>query len=204
MSIRDALKVIAQQVYDNNLSLKVHNLFDEFDSSPDGLVLTQSVYTGLTPQINYLKNGRKKLARRQVLKLIEVYRELSGHYEKLIRLVVGLIVILEDKEIHYTPLAKRSLYSNVGQIGKTYPSLTENFSITLRNSISHSQYFLSLSNKTVRFVDRHSEVTLSFKEFFKSCRSLMVVVLALVLLRHVVGFAQAVHVRKTLDTINRK
>lgn len=157
-------------------------LLNEFWNSPDGAVVLRSLYTIVFRRCVYLGNAKRKLDRRLVERLIETYRELSGLYEKGIRIVVGTMGVLQGKQIAYSQLVKQPLGVNVNQVSKTYPWLTKDFDIVIRNSIAHITYVVSYNSKTITFKDNKTATTVTFRDFFRRCRLLSSLVAALLLL----------------------
>lgn len=165
----------------------VDNLLNEFWGSPDGAVIARTPYTIVIRRCVYLGNARRKLDRRLVEKLVETYRELSGLYEKDLRAVVGIMEILVGRAVPYSKIVKRPLGLNVNQVSATYPWLTRDFEIVIRNSIAHTTYVVGYSSKTITFKDNKNNLTVSFRGFFRRCRLLSSLVAALLLL-HVFFF----------------
>ena len=187
---RDTLSEIVLQLYRRSVVQSAEKFLGEFENSSDAYVMAQATSMRLSKHLNYLKDSRRKLEKRQLAKLIEIYREMAGMYEKLIRLIVGLMNLLDGEETSYLNVAKRRLPSNVGKVGKKYPVLTQNFNITIRNAIAHTSYFLHLGDGTIDFIDTNSKVTLTFRDFLKECRALSPLVLALSYLRIFMGYRQ--------------
>lgn len=157
---------------------------NEFETSPDGTVIAQSSFMVIQRQSEYLCYYRRRFNKRQIDRLIEIYRQMSGLYEKFIRVIVGFIEIEEGKEPNYEHIKKNSLSSNIKRVSKKYPILTEDFNLTVRNSIAHTTYFVSLSYGTIKFIDSNSEVTLSFSDFFRLCRLITTLVVSLSTVRY--------------------
>jgi hypothetical protein len=81
---------------------RIKNQFNNvFDNSPDGLVSFQLTAGRLPRHLVYLGLRRTRFERRQLDKLLQIYSELAGLYEKLVRLVIGLVEICEGKEVDY-------------------------------------------------------------------------------------------------------
>ena len=156
-------------------------LLNEFWNSPDGAVVLRTAYT-MVRRCVYLGNAKRKLDRKLVEKLIETYRELSGLYEKGIRVVVGMMEVLQGKEVAYSQFVKRPLGVNVNQVSKTYPWLTNDFDTVIRNSIAHTTYIVSYNSKMVTFKDNKTATTVAFRDFFRRCRLLSSLVAGLLLL----------------------
>lgn len=155
---------------------------DEFWNSPDGVVIMRTPYTIVIRRCVYLRNARRKLDKRLIERLVETYRELSGLYEKANRVVVGLMEVLEGKEVTYGQIAKRPLGTNVNKVARAYPWLTADFDNVIRNSIAHTTYVVSYSSKSVTFVDNKATAVVTFRDLFTRCRMLSSLVVALLLL----------------------
>lgn len=157
-------------------------LLDEFWNSHDGAVVMRTPYTIVVRRSVYLGNARRKLERRLVERLIETERELSGLYEKAVRVVVGIMEVLQRKDVIYAQIVKRPLASNVKQVSTTYPWLTKDFDIVIRNSIAHVNYVVSYNSNIVIFTDNKASVTVTFRGLFRRCRLLSSLVVAMLLL----------------------
>lgn len=157
-------------------------LLSEFWNSADGAVIMRTPYTIVIRRCQYLSNANRKLDRKLVERLIETYRELSGLYEKAIRVVVGIMELLDGSEVTYGKIAKRSLALNVNKVAQTYPWLAKDFDITIRNSIAHTTYIVSYDTRTVTFIDNRTSVVTTFRNLFKRCRMLSSLAVGLLLL----------------------
>ena len=162
-------------------ALAIDKLQNEFWGTLDAKVVMLATYNIMIRRCVYLGNAKRRLDRKAIERLIETYRELSGLYEKPIRQVVGTMVILEGKEVSYSDITKRPLASNVKQIAKTYPWLTKDYDIVIRNSIAHFNYVVSYNSNNVDFVDNRTSVTVTFRDLFTRCRLLSSLVVAMLL-----------------------
>ena len=160
----------------------VDKLLNEFWNSPDGAVALRTLYTIVVRRCVYLGNAKRKLDRKLVERLIGTYMELSGLYEKGIRVVVGTMEVLQGKQIAYSQFVNRPLGANVNQVSKTYHWLTNDFDIVIRNSIAHTTYVVSYNSKMITFKDNKTATTVTFRDFFRRCRLLSSLVVALLLL----------------------
>jgi hypothetical protein len=176
---RDVLGNIANSLQGTGHLTQANQLVNTFDNSPDGFVSLQLTASRLPRHLVYLRMRRTKFERKQLDKLLQIYSELAGLYEKLIRLVVGLIEIGEGKEVNYQHLSKRSLNSNFLELKARYPDLTSGFNITIRNAISHSSFFVQYSRGTILFMDNQAKTESSFGHFLVQCRELSALVLAI-------------------------
>jgi hypothetical protein len=105
-------------------------------------------------------------------RLIEICGKFSGGYEKTIRMVVGILKSLEEKGQNYADLSRNPLSSNIEYVQKRNPLLVRGFSVVIRNSISHDQYFVRSSTNTIDFQDSKETLTVSFEEMVERCKSL--------------------------------
>lgn len=157
-------------------------LLNEFWNSPDGAVVLRTPYTIVARRCVYLGNAKRKLDRRLVERLVETYRELSGLYEKGIRVAAGMMEVLKRRDVAYAQLATRPLALNVNRVSSTYPWLTKDFDKVIRNSIAHTTYVVQYSLKTVTFTDNKASVSVTFRDLFRRCRLLSSLVVGLLLL----------------------
>jgi hypothetical protein len=155
---------------------------NEFWNSPDGAVVLRTPYTIVIRRCIYLGNAKRKLDRKLVERLVETYRELSGLYEKGLRLAIGIMDILEGREVTYAQVARWPLASNVKHASTTYPWFTNDFEIIIRNSVAHVNYEVSYITKSMLFRDNRAAVKVTFREMFTRCRLLSSLVVALLLL----------------------
>ncbi len=160
---------------------RADKLLNEFWNSPDGAVVIRTPYTIVARRCVYLGNAKRKLDRRLVEKLVETYRELSGLYEKALRVAVGMMEVLQCREVDYAQLVKRPLASNVNQVSTTFPWLAKDFDIAIRNSIAHTTYVVGYGSKTVTFTDSKASATVTFRDLFRRCRLLSSLVVGLLL-----------------------
>jgi len=163
-------------------ALAIDRLQNEFGGTVDAKVVMLATYSVMIRRCVYLGNAKRRLDRKAIETLIETYRELSGLYEKSIREVIGMMVILEGKEVAYADIAKRPLAANVKQVAKACPWLSKDFDIVIRNSIAHFNYVVSYSSNRVEFVDNRASVSVTFRDLFIRCRLLSSLVVALLLL----------------------
>jgi hypothetical protein len=149
-------------------------LFDQVFGSEDLLPLLQSYLTGFQETCELLtKKSDSPLERKDVEELIGLYGKVSGDFEKAVRMNVGMLKALEQRNSDYSKISSQSLGSNVQFVAKRYPVLVQDFSTTIRNSIGHRSYFVRLSNKTVEFRDRKNRVTVKFGDFLLGCKLLI-------------------------------
>lgn len=156
---------------------------DEFWSSPDGAVVIRTPFTIAIRHCLYLGNARRKMDSKLIQRLIVTYRELSGLYEKGIRVVTGLMGVLEGKEVSYSQIASRRLRANLDKVKQEYPWFTRDFDVIIRNSIAHTNYVVRYSESKVVFVDGKEAVVVGFHDLFTRCRLLSSLTVALLLLQ---------------------
>jgi len=108
-------------------------------------------------------------------------------YEKELRAVVGIMEILVGRAVPYPEIVKRSFASNIDQVSTSYPWLTKDFNVVIRNSIAHTNSVVSYSSNTITFKDKKNALTVTLRDFFRRSRLLSSLVAAMLLL-HVFYF----------------
>ncbi len=176
---RDKLNEISEKLYNENRLQAAAKLLEEFNISPDGTLVVQFAHMRLENYLNFLRVKRRKLEKRQIVKLFDIYREASGIYEKLIRVFVGLMKILDGIEISYQTLLGLKFSKSLRTVEKSYPLITRDYDSTIRNAIAHPPVLFRMSKGTLEFRDSRKTVPLTYQGFFQSCRDLLALVLAL-------------------------
>jgi hypothetical protein len=168
----------------------VDALFAEFNQSQDAFPALQTLLSLIMKKVRYLEYDRKVFRPPTYERLIGLCGELSGLYEKLVRVSVGVEEIIDGRQVDYVELATRSLGSNVNMLMRRRPLLAKCFSTTIRNAVAHRSYYVRLSDASIAFVDRKSQKTLSAREFVSYLRTLSVAVAALALTQVAFGHAR--------------
>jgi hypothetical protein len=121
------------------------------------------------------------LEKKGIDELIEIYRAVSGDFEKAVRLSVGMFEILEGKKADYAKLSSYPFANNIQFLRNRNDVLVHDFSSIIRNSIAHGNSFISISNETVTFSDREKTEVVSFADFLLKCKMLIASTTALTL-----------------------
>ncbi|MGI2335754.1 MAG: hypothetical protein ACRKGH_03810 [Dehalogenimonas sp.] len=112
---------------------------------------------------------------------IGYYNDLAGHYEKSIALVVGLMKLLEGKQVDYPSMRKRQLSANLKSVTKREYSLLASLDKHIRNAIAHNQVILHPDKGSVTFYDAVSGFSseYSYEDVRKKAKELAASVIAL-------------------------
>lgn len=148
----------------------IDKLFDEVFGSKDFLPLVQSYLSRFKETCEHLEKMHPPLAKKDIEELIEIHGRVSGDFEKGIRMIVGLLKIIEGNKADYNEVSSQPLASNVQFVKKRFPQLVRDFDVVIRNSISHRLYFVRLSDETVEFRDRSDTVIVTFKDLLLKCK----------------------------------
>ena len=129
------------------------------------------------------------------------YLELVGHYEKQIRLLLGIQLIMETGETpDYKELGNRSLGANLRSLVMS-PYLAE-FALggkpTIRNAVAHNSVFMLSSKKQILFIDRERRLTLTFRGFLKETEKLLGLVYALLQYNTIFNTRKLLRIRELL------
>ena len=89
-------------------------VFNDFKDSKDAYTLVQATLQRLIHHYKFLGKNIKVIRKKHVDEYLEIYDELSGHYEKFITLVVVLLeLLLKNDTPKYEMMRKRRLYENM-------------------------------------------------------------------------------------------
>lgn len=171
----DEIDQIAIALFESQRQNLADKLFYEFSETSDARILTQALYIHIPKITRYLSKSRRRFKKTDVSKLIGFYGDLSGSYEKSIRLVRALLQCVEGTEPSYQTLSKDSFANNFNVVKKLHPNLCDGFDSTVRNAISHRSFFTHFNSETADFVDHAKSLTMSFGDLFRKCRLLSVV-----------------------------
>ena len=162
---------------------KAWEVINEFKNSQDFYPLLQATLQRLIKHYEFLARDFPKIEKKQIDRYLEIYEELSGHYEKFISLVVALIQLTRrNTEISYEDARKRGLYQNIRFVEKSgWEIFVSGFNRKIRNAMVHKTYKVDILKETVEFVDRNktNTITLTFQEIQKETRGLAALLLIL-------------------------
>jgi predicted protein tyrosine phosphatase len=150
------------------------NFLFNFKDTNDAYALLQATFQKIPDYYKFLEQELKEIKKKDVDRYLEIYDELSGHFEKTVALLAGLGSILLTNSIpNYDNLKKRRLYANLLILKKQgYEKTTSGFNRHIRNAIVHRTFKVDLVNENVTFYDVNIEFKNSFLELQKSTREL--------------------------------
>ncbi|MDD2666317.1 MAG: hypothetical protein PHD13_02630 [Methanocellales archaeon] len=166
----------------------VRDFLDDVSESDDAYIIAHTLCDPLVGHYKYLQKEHRYIRKQQIKKYIEIYSELSGCYEKQLRVIVGLLKILEkDEKPDYENIRKKDLYKNIQKVEKEkhYKILTEGFNRKVRNAISHRTYKIDILDKRIDFIDRNNKVLLSYFEFINLVKETSALVFAVLQLQNI-------------------
>lgn len=154
---------------------------NEFKNSRDFFPLVQATLQRIIKHYEFLEKDFSEIRKRQIDRYLEIYEELSGHYEKLISLLVALVQLSLKKADHsYEAARKRGLSQNVRCVERSgWGIFTSGYNRKIRNAIAHKTWRLDILKQKVDFIDRNVTVTLTFQDVQKETRELASLLLVL-------------------------
>lgn len=174
----DEIDLIASELFTTQRQVLADKLFYEVAESPDAGILGQALLVHAPKITNYLSKPKRKFRRYDVDRLVRSYSELSGYYEKSLRMVVGMLDAIEGKESSYATLSKQKLFENLNRVKQDHPVLVADFNVLVRNSIAHGSQYFHYREQTIDFYDFGKRLTWSFRELFKQCTKLSALAMA--------------------------
>lgn len=175
----DEIDSIASELFRTQRQTLADKLFVEVGQSSDAGILGQALIVHTPKIIEYLRKPKRRFRRYDIDRLIRCYSQLSGYYEKSLRMVIGMLEAVEGREPAYSALAKHKLFTNMAEVEKAHPILSRDFNIVVRNSIAHGSHYFHYANQTVDFHDISGKsVTWTFVNLFRECRKLSALAMA--------------------------
>ena len=165
----------------DGIESKLWAVFNDFRNSKDAYTLAQATLQRLIHNYKFLGKNIKVIRKKHIDEYLEIYDELSGHYERFIALVAVLLeLLLTNDTPKYEMVRKRRLYENIRFVEEHgWGGLTEGFNRNIRNAVAHKTYNVDLIKETVDFYDVKKTFTLTFKEVQKETRELSALLLIL-------------------------
>lgn len=187
----------------NKIGNKLWTIFDEFRYSRDAYTLVQATFQRLMNYYKFLGKDFQVIRKKEIDEYLRIYDELSGHYEKLIALVVVLLEILLTSAVpKYADVRRRRLYENMRFVEKHgWKIFTLGFNRNIRNAIAHRTYKVDLMKETVDFYDVKKTFTLNFKEVQKETRELSALLLILPHVLISIFCLSVLSIREMLDSL---
>jgi len=165
----------------NRIGNKLWAIFDEFRYSRDAYTLVQATFQRLMKYYKFLGKDFQVIRKKEIDEYLRIYDELSGHYEKLIALLVILLEILLTNTVpKYADVRKRRLHENTCFVEKHgWRIFTLGFNRNVRNAMAHKTFNVDLVKEKVDFYDVRKTFTMSFREVQKETRELSALLLIL-------------------------
>lgn len=187
----------------NKIGNKLWTIFDEFRYLKDAYTLIQATFQRLVNYYEFLEKDFQVIRKKEIDEYLRIYDELSGHYEKLIALVVVLLEILLTNTVpRYADVRKRRLYENMRCVEKHgWRIFTLGFNRNIRNAIAHKTCNVDLVKETVDFYDVHKTFTMTFQEVQRETRELSALVLILPHVLISIFCLAVLSIREMLDSL---
>jgi len=201
----NTLEKLAQEIYEREKDEPARAFLQDFKKSEDSYILGQSVFKSID-NYKHLQKKFRRIRKSHVEKCIRIYSDLSGDYEKQLRIIVGLLKLLRTRDIpRYQSIRSRGLYNNITMIEeeKDYLILVEGFDRIIRNSIAHNSYVFDVIKKEIKFVDRENRISLSYTEFVGRVRELNALVWALHLIHAIFMRQFFLDIKVAFDQVSR-
>ena len=190
---------------------KLKGFLEEVDKDAEDLfAMMQMLTTQLASSYKSLGERRKRLAQSVMRKYIGIYGDLSGYFEKSIRVIVGLLEILEGKEPNYLEIKQNQkqygLAGNAEKVkGSKYSPLVAGFDIVIRRAVAHKSYYFDPIESRVEFHDlKGRTVKLTYQEFATKTREFSALVLALRQFRLILVFTELSLFKQTVQQVAGK
>jgi len=183
---------------------KSWEILNEFKDSEDFYLLLQATLQRLIKHYEFLARDFTKIKKRQVDKYLEIYPELSGHYEKLISLIAALIQLSRMEGDHkYKAVRKSEPSQNIRLIRRNGLGIfVSGFNRKIRNAIVHKTCKVDILKETVEFIDRNKTITLTFKDVQEETRELSALLLVLPHIFVSIFCLAVLSLREILDNID--
>ena len=169
-----ALQELMNQLKRENKISKAWEILTEFRNSRDFYLLLQATLQKLIKYYQFLEDNDVHVEKKQIDKYLEIYAEFSGHYEKLIALMVALTQLSEGNiDSKYGIARSRNLSQNMLSIERSrWRIFVFGFNRNIRNAIAHKTVYIDIVKRRVEFVDRKKILTLAFREVQREAREL--------------------------------
>jgi len=151
-----------------------------FSSSEDMMASGQGLMTRF-PKMYKDFSEERLYTKEEAEKDIEYYDDLAGQYEKCVALAVGLMKLLEGKNVDYPSMRKRQLAANLKSVSKREYHLLATLDKNIRNAVAHRQVILHPDKGSVTFYDAVSGFSgeYSYEDIRQKAKELAASVIAL-------------------------
>ena len=177
----EGLEELMSELRKENKIGRSWEVLNEFKDSKDVYPLLQATLQRVIKYYEFLARDFSKIEKKQIDKYLNIYEELSGHYEKFISLIATLIEFLRTNASHkYEVARKKGLYRNILFIEKSgWKIFVSGFNRKIRNAIVHKTCKVDILKETVEFIDRDKTIISTFREVQKETRELSAILLIL-------------------------
>jgi len=178
---RQGLERLLEELKKEDKISKSWEVLNEFKDSKDFYLLLQATLQRVIRYYEFLRRNFPKIGKKQIDKYLEIYEELSGHYEKFISLIATLIRFLQMNANHkYETARKKGPSQNIRFIEKSgWEIFVAGYNGKIRNAIVHKTCRVDIIRETVEFIDRKKTMSLTFKGVQKETRELSALLLIL-------------------------
>ncbi|MBE9515082.1 MAG: hypothetical protein IMY79_02970 [Chloroflexi bacterium] len=191
---RDSLFDLAHTICKYSLEQgdQLTDFLNDVDQDLDASVaMGQMFMTRLMKDYRFLDGELGRSTSATMRRYTRIYGDLSGYFEKSIRVIVGLLDILDGMKPDYRKIKRTTLAANVGRVRKSaYAILSGMIDTTIRNAIAHKSDYFDPVKKTVEFPNLTQARSFSCQEFLCQTRELSALVLALTQFRLILSFDQ--------------
>lgn len=209
-----AMNKLGLKLYQKGKYPVVKSFFSNISITEDEFIIFQDFFNCTIDHYRNLQKGQQYISKlwtlllsanrravntSQINKHIEIYFDLSGHYEKYLRILVGILEILDDKTPDFSNIKKRRLSNNHESVGKKCKRLTEDFNVHIRNSIAHRTFILDQASESIEFNDIKDKIQISYSDFSNKVKELSALVLALFLMEDIIKLNIFLNFKKRLE-----
>lgn len=175
MFYRNAAFEIARKVRDSNKVDDVRKLYQEIPERPLKEALQHA--EALSKKLGLLEAKNPQISARTVERYWEMYFKMCGHFETIVRLLIGVDRILHDRPASYLNIKEeKTAFGNHLKTLRSRPhfkDLVEPVNQDIRNSYAHPLRTISLPKKLITFTDNKGQSKeMTFPDFIQQTREL--------------------------------
>lgn len=177
ITYRDTVFIIVDKIYSDKHLQNVGE-YAKKQSTDEAIGVLQHTREINTEDRDYLNKIHNKITIRVVKRYKRIYSNLSGIFEKYVRLLVWIKMLFNGKKPEYDTIKNKSLSSHVNFLNDDpmFSNLVAPFSTTIRNAISHTpQTVIDPLRQKIIFLDSRDSsknVILGFSEFITKTKEL--------------------------------
>jgi hypothetical protein len=138
ITYRDTIFRIVDKLYTDRLLQQVRKYAEKL-STDEAIGIFQRTREINTEDRDYLNKNHNKITEYVVKRYLRIYDNLSGIFEKYVRLLVWIKILFDGKKPDYDKIKKDSLSNYIGLLNgdPMFEKLVAPFNTTIRNAISH-------------------------------------------------------------------